>query len=490
MTSILLTLALSLLWGGAIVIALLTPQRPLRHIQGLALLLVILAAVAFLVAATGSHGWAIFQTPAEWLPSYHSGLRLRLDPVSLPFALNVLGISVVVLAYAWGYFQGPKRPHLLYALLLAFAGGMLGTCLANDALLFFILWESMLISSCLLLAGWGEGDRVQSVTYSYFVFTQFGSLLILAALTWLIAATGTSNLSIIGERLQTVGPAQRNWLAVAMLLGFGVKLAVVPLHVWLPDAHTVAPMPVTILLAAAMLSMGAYGIVRFPLILFGVEALRPLEPYLLGTALLSQVYGALMCLIVHDIKRIVAYSSVSQMGYVLFGLATLSAEGIAGSIMHVLNHGVLKALLFISVGMVIQSTGRRRIDEIRGLASLLPRLVAILLVAAVAMAGLPPFSAFHSEWLILSGGLESGYPLAGYLAFVTPLLTIGYGLWLGLRLAIGSSATEIQIKPIHPIARWAAYGLLGVSLIEDLLPGPLYHLAQAAADVILKGTGP
>jgi NADH-quinone oxidoreductase subunit M len=486
MASLWLVLSLALPWVGAGAAVLMSRWRLVR-IKAFSLVVVGASALALLGAVVIGHGHADLFLRTEWIPSYHAALRLELDAVSLPFALNVLGVALVTLAYAWGYFDQVAQPHLLYALLLAFIGGMLGTCLFSDAILFFICWESMLVSSSLLLVGWGEGDDTRRITQTYFVYTQAGSLLILLCLAWLIVTTGTSNMAVMAQGLAAVTPPQRALLAIGLLLGFGIKLAVVPLHVWLPDAHSIAPMPVTILLAAAMLSMGAYGIVRFPLMLLGAETIRPLEPVLLVVALGTQVYGALMCLVVRDIKRIVAYSSVSQMGYVLFGLATLSATGVAGSIMHVINHGVLKALLFMSVGIVIRATGRRQIEQLGGLGTALPRLAITLLIAAVAMAGLPPFSAFHSEWMILSGGLRSDYPLLGYLAFATPLLTAGYGLWLGFRLSSGAMPADMGVERVHPAMTWAAYGLIAVTFIEDLIPGPLYALADAAAQAILGG---
>ena len=485
MTSLWLPALLALPWVSGLLCVLLrgAAQRAARL---LALGAMAALAVGLVGAGGALSGVLAFQTP--WIPSLGVRFALRLDSLSWPMMVNLIIVSLGATWYAWGYWTHVDRPHLAYALLLAFVGSMVGTLLADDVILFFVFWECMLVASSLVLAGWGQGSEVGRVTLRYFLFTQAGSLLLLAGLVWATMAAGTTDMTDVATALSGLPIQQLRWLALLMFLGFSVKLAVVPVHLWLPDAHAVAPMPITILLAAAMLSMGAYGMLRFPLAMLPEAALGPLRLPLLLVALLSQFYGALMCLSVSDIKRIVAYSSVSQMGYILLGMASLTHPGVQGSVMHVINHGLLKSALFMAVGVVMQATGRRQIGSLGGLARSLPAMAAVFFLGAVAMAGLPPFVNFYSEWLILLGGLSSGYPVLGYLAFLSPVLTAAYGIWLCGRLAFGDPQPA-SLEAIPTSMRWSCYAMLALALGLGLFPDALSRWSSAASDLVLRGSG-
>ena len=476
-----LPLMLALPWVGAVIAASLRGEgrRGARLVSlvtmGAAGLILVPARAAGTVATT-------FQVP--WISDLDVNLALRLDSVTFPFVCNLMLVSVGAVCYAWGYWQDEERPHLCYGLLLAFIGSMLGTLLADDMVLLFVFWEGMLVTSSLLLAGWGDGERVRSVTLKYFLYTQAGSLLLLASLAWIMIESGSSSMADLDVTLGHITDGRLVWMAGLMFVAFGIKLAIAPLHGWLPDAHSIAPMPVTILLAAAMLSMGAYGMVRFPIMILGQEGLAPLQLPLLLVALGSQVYGALLCFSCTDIKRIVAYSSVSQMGYVLFALATLSPQGIAGGLLHVINHGIVKALLFMGAGIIMRETGRRNIDQLGGLLKIMPAVSLVIFVGALDIAGMPPFSVFFGEWMILTGGLVSAYPVTGYVAFVAPLLTSAYALWLSSRLALGASPSGLSSKPSHWTMRWSAYCFGALALVAGLAPNTMIHWARQAASAL------
>ncbi|HUV94625.1 MAG TPA: NADH-quinone oxidoreductase subunit M [Anaerolineae bacterium] len=473
-------------WAGGALVALLAGGR--RRLAGGAALVTALASLVALLALCldpGSRVDPVLRVP--WIPAMGVQFALRLDALALPFLVNVLGVSLVAILYGWGYLLGHERTHLCYALILAFMGSMLGTLLADDALLFFVFWESMLVASSLLLAGWGEGERVGAVTLKYFIYTQAGSLLVLISIAWLVATTGSSDLGTIAARLSGIPRSQRTWVAALMMVGFCVKLAVFPLHTWLPDAHSIAPMPVTVMLAAAMLSMGAYGILRFPMMILGSAGLAALQLPVMLLALASEVYGALMCLACRDIKRIVAYSSVSQMGYVLFALASMTPRGIAGGIFHIINHGILKALLFMGVGLIMRATGRRRIDQLGGLSRSMPGIAAGISIGAIAITGVPPFCAFHSEWMIFAGGLSSSYPTLGYLELLAPLFTAAYAIWFATRLVLGPEPPGLQVRQNHPAMRWSFYLLVALAFAVFLLPGPIYGWANRATSLLGLG---
>ncbi|MFH1085956.1 MAG: proton-conducting transporter membrane subunit, partial [Chloroflexota bacterium] len=235
----------------------------------------------------------------------------------------------------------------------------------------------------------------------------------------------------------------------------------------------------------AMLSMGGYGLLRFVWQLMGRAIMLRLQVALLIAALVSEIYGALMCLAATDIKRIVAYSSVSQMGYFLFGLASLTPWGVSGAVLQIMTHGILKALLFMAVGIIIRASGQREIGRLGGLSARLPGAVTCVFLGAAGLAGVPPLVGFHSEWMILSGGLRSGYVLLGLLEFGIPVFTAAYGLWLALRLGLGTPR-ELPLAPVHPAMRWSSYAVALGALGLGVLPGPLYGLATEAAALLMR----
>ncbi|MCL6451507.1 MAG: hypothetical protein K6T75_09460 [Acetobacteraceae bacterium] len=260
---------------------------------------------------------------------------------------------------------------------------------------------------------------------------------ILVAILYLYGRTRTSDLYALPSILAKV-PAE--WLVPLVALfvaGFGVKLALFPVHTWLPDAYAEAPLPVAVAMAGAMMSAGIYGLVRFVLTPFPQEALRPFVLPLLIVAVVTQYYGAAMALAQKQLRRIVAYSSMSQMGYVLFGVATMAALGVGGSVLHLLNHGVAKALLFMAVGAVVLSTGGESLDEVGGLARRMPYTAIACSAAALSLAGAPPLGGFASEWMILAGGFGSGQAVLSIIAVAGSVLTAWYALWLVKRVFFG-----------------------------------------------------
>jgi len=412
-------------------------------------------------------------TPAfalSWIPAARIQVRLQLDWLAFPFLLTEAAVTAIAIVYAWGYHHPDERTPRFYALLLLFAVGMAGTTLADDLFLFYTFWELMLIASCVLIAVWGEGERRGAVALKYFIFTHLGSLMVLVGLVLLYDIGGSASLSALraGVSLPTALIAP---VIALFLVGFAVKMAIFPVHLWLPDAHTVAPMPVTIMLAAAMLSMGAYGIVRFPMSMFTLAQVSPFGLPMMIAGLVSEVYGALMALAEQDIKRIIAYSSVSQMGYVLLGLGTLTHDGIAGATLHVIFHAIVKALLFMCAGLIIRATGRRELPHLGGLGKALP------LAAVCAIAGTPPFVIFDSEWLIFAGAFDTAHIGLAMAALFGSLLTVAYALWFFGRIFLGRPRGP---SPGAPASRlpWAmtvpTVLLAALTLIEGVFPAPVY----------------
>jgi proton-translocating NADH-quinone oxidoreductase chain M len=422
-----------------------------------------------------------------WIPASGISFALALDCLSAPFLLGEAVITALTMVYAWGYHHVDSRTPFFYALLLGFSLGMSGTVLADDMFLFYIFWEAMLIASATLILFWGEGKRRDATTLKYFLVTHLGSLAVLAGLITIYGASGNASISAM-KPLAQLGIANPTFLLALFFCGFAVKMAIFPLHVWLPDTHTVAPMPVTIMLAASMLSMGTYGMVRFPLSMATPEAMMSLSVPLMVFGVISEAYGALMALAEHDIKRIIAYSSISQMGYILFGLGTLARDGIAGSILHVDFHGLAKALLFMCVGIVIRALGERDIRKLGGLGKTMPIAAGLIGVGALAIAATPPFAPFLSEWLIFRGGFASNHPWLTMVSVFGSLLTVGYALRFFGRIALG----PIPEMPLDSQIPWAmlvpAVVMAALVLLVGLWPDPLFQIAMNSCCRVLGGT--
>ena len=444
-----------------------------------------LAAAFSLLPALYRSGGPTLALP--WVPAAGIELDLHVDWLTLPFVITEAAVTLVAVIYAWGYHHADERTPYFYALLMIFALGMAGTTLADDMVLFYTFWELMLVASCALILFWGDDPKRKAVALKYFIFTHFGSLLVLVALVMLFTISGNDTFSALRNGIQ-VSQAQVMTITAFFLIGFCVKMAIFPLHLWLPDAHTVAPMPVTIMLAAAMLSMGTYGILRFPMSIFSPQQLTPFVVPMMVAGIISEIYGALMSLVEQDIKRIVAYSSVSQMGYILFGLGTMTYNGIAGATMHVIYHAIVKALLFMVLGIVIHTTGKRNIAELGGLGRIMPITAICAAVGALTIAGTPPLCIFDSEWLIFAGGFQTPYVVLSMAALFGSLLTVAYALWLVTRIFMGEVKQKAESYAPIPLTMIIPTVFLAIlSLIEGLFPAPLFDWISHELTLVLGG---
>jgi NADH-quinone oxidoreductase subunit M len=324
------------------------------------------------------------------------------------------------------------------------------------------------------------------VALKYFIFTHLGSLMVLVGLLVLYDTGGSDSFSALQAGLE-LAPAMVTTVTVLFIIGFCVKMAIFPVHLWLPDAHAVAPMPVTIMLAAAMLGMGTYGILRFPLSIFSIEQMAPFAVPMMVAGIISEIYGALMALAERDVKRIIAYSSVSQMGYILFGLGTLTYEGIAGATLHVVFHAIVKALLFMGVGLIIHATGRRRITQLGGLRGIMPLTAFCTIVGALAIAGVPPLCIFDSEWMIFAGGFRTPHLGLAILSLFGSLLTVAYALWFTGRVFFGPRPPELTIERPHRAMIAPTVLLAILALVEGLVPAPVFGWVNQALATILGG---
>ena len=431
-------------------------------------------------------GVIFFSVP--WIPNMNINFSLELNWLSLTFLLTEVLATLAAMIYSLGDKDGDKHSHYYYALLLLFSLGMSGTTLADDVFLFYIFWELMLVASVLLILAWGHGEIRFRVSLKYFIITHLGSLMVLVCLITLYVNFGTASLSELMLHASTLPRNMQIFLTTFFLIGFCVKMAIFPLHIWLPDAHTVAPMPVTIILAAAMLAMGAFGVLRFPYSLFPLETIQPFAIWLMIAGLVSEVYGALMALAEQEIKRIIAYSSVSQMGYILFGLGTLTARGMQGAIMHVVYHAIVKAMLFMVVGIIIAVTKERDIRNVGGLGGKLPILTACAAIGLLGISGMPPLGIFNSEWMIFAGGFDSGVSIAlTVTTLIGSLLTLVYALRFFGKVFFGDQkpAEMLERSPRALLVPTVAVTVFLV--IEGLLPGPLLAWASQGLSTVFGG---
>lgn len=470
----------------AVVVLVLLRGRAARYagpIAGAAALLSLIAAFALLPSLQRGDEPTL---SISWIPVANVRAVLQLDWLTWPFLVTEVGVTLLAIIYSWGYHHADARTPRYYALLMLFAIGMSGTTLADDMVLFYVFWELMLVASCALIAVWGEGERKGAVALKYFIFTHLGSLMVLVALLLLYNTAGTDTFAALRAGV-TLSPALATTVIALFLIGFCVKMAVFPLHLWLPDAHTVAPMSVTIMLAAAMLSMGTYGILRFPMSIFTYEQMLPFGLPMMIAGVVSEIYGALMALAERDVKRIIAYSSVSQMGYILFGLGTLTRDGVSGATLHVIYHAIVKALLFMGTGLVIRATGRRNISELGGLGRAMPVTAVCIGVGALAIAGTPPLGVFDSEWMIFAGAFQTDYLWLAILAVFGSLLTVAYALWFAGRIIFGAKPEGLEVNRVPWTMLAPTVFLAVMSLVEGLFPAPLFSWVANELSLLLGG---
>lgn len=298
--------------------------------------------------------------------------------------------------------------------------------------------------------------------------------------------TGVDSFSAIKDGLQA-NPDKIPLISALFLIGFGVKMAIVPFHIWLPDTHSEAPMPVTIMLAAAMLSMGTYGILRFPMSTLTFTQFSQFSLPMMVIGVISEIYGAIMALVERDVKRIVAYSSVSQMGYILYGLGTLSYSGIIGATLHVIYHAIVKALLFCCVGWIIKASGKRDIQSIGGLRRKEPLLTACTVIAGLSIAGVPTLAIFNSEWMIFSSGFQTPYTGLAILEILGSIMTAAYILRFIGKIFFTPADKSVKTKSAPFSVQLATVLLTILTITAGLFPAPLFNYVINELPLILGG---
>jgi NADH-quinone oxidoreductase subunit M len=369
-----------------------------------------------------------FTEKHAWIPSLNINYSLGIDGISILFVLLSTLITILCVLISWDSIKAKVKEF--YISILIMESTMIGVFCSLDFMLFYLFWETMLIPMYLLIGVWGGPNRIYAAV-KFFLYTLAGSVLMLVGIIVLYYQSGRT-LDILELTTKTYPYQLQLWLFWAFFAAFAVKVPMFPVHTWLPDAHTEAPTAGSVILAAVLIKMGAYGFIRFSLPLFP-DASMAMTPVMLALSVIAIIYGAVICLAQTDLKRLIAYSSVSHMGFVTLGIFALNSQGMEGGILQMINHGIVTGALFLSVGMIYDRTHTRQISDYGGVASVMPVYAAMFMVFTLASIGLPATNGFIGEFLIILGGFRANQ-WAGVLAATGVIIGAGYMLWLYQRV--------------------------------------------------------
>ena len=407
-----------------------------------------------------------FAEHARWIEELGASYHVGVDGLSVLLVLLTGFLTpIAILGSAWS-IEKQVGPFLAFFLLLEAA--MIGVFVALDLVLFYVFWEAMLIPMYFLIGIWGGGRRVYAAL-KFFLYTMAGSVLMLVAILVLafVAADSTGLLSfdyvVLKQALMSLG--LERWLFLAFAIAFAIKVPLLPFHTWLPDAHVEAPTGGSVILAGVLLKMGTYGFLRFCLPFFPRAAVE-LAPLLGGLAAAGIIYGALMALAQSDLKKLVAYSSVSHLGFVILGIFAINPAGVVGALLQMVNHGINTGALFLLVGMIYDRTHTRLVADYGGLARAMPKFAALAMIFVLASIGLPGSNGFAGEFLILLGSFRSS-PLLGVLGALGVVLGAVYMLVMVRRVMFGPVAgASLKVRDLGPreIAALVPLALLVIAL--------------------------
>jgi NADH-quinone oxidoreductase subunit M len=432
--------------AGSVVVAVAGRFRPdaAKWIT-LAIAIAGLAMTALLVAGFDrSYGGMQAVTDVSWVAQANIRFHLGVDGISITMLAlsSLLGLIAVIASW-----KMTERAPAYFAMLLLLQVGMNGVFVALDFVLFYVFWELVLVPMFFLIGMWG-GARRDYASIKFFIYTLAGSVFMLVGIIALYLTTGTFDMVAIARQAGSFSPPLQWWIFLMFFLGFAVKVPIWPLHTWLPDAHVEAPTAASVLLAGILLKMGTYGFIRVSLPMLPVAS-AAWAPFISVLAVISIIYGAAVAFAQTDLKKLVAYSSVSHMGFVMLGIFSLTAAGLNGAVAVMFSHGVVTGMLFLIVGIVYDRAHTREIAKIGGLSKAMPVTGGLLAFAAFASLGLPGLSGFVGEFLSLVGSWQSRYisKWVTVLAAVGVLLAAAYTLWMVLRVVLGTPTDTIEGLP-------------------------------------------
>jgi NADH-quinone oxidoreductase subunit M len=415
-----------------------------------------------------------------WIPVLGSSFTLFVDGVSLSMTITTLILIFAAALFSVNYMGERKGLAEYYALLTLLSIGLVGVFMTSNLMFFYFCWELMLVPAYFIIGGWGYKEPYRAAL-KFFIFTHAGAVFVLLGIGAIFMVTGSLDIFQAQAALMTTQPDLVKWILLSLTIGFAVKMAVVPVHMWLPDAHSEAPAPMSALLSGVIISAGAYAIFRVSLgtVLPALLTTSFADQFLHGLAVfgvLSAFFGSLIALVEVDIKRIIAYSSIAHMGYVLFGFSLFPfQEAMAGTVLHLVNHAVSKGLFFLSAGAIMKQLEIRNIHEMGGLAGQMPVTATSSTVAALSIAGVPPFACFISEFLIFVGAFQvinntGFYLVPTALMLVATVLSLAYALRYVSHVFLGPARVE-KVAESPLFMKTAMLLLVVLVIILGIWPG-------------------
>ena len=424
---------------------------------------------------------------SDWIKAFHVQYLLGIDGISLLLILLTSLLTFIATLSSWAAVRDRLKEYYVFLLILEV--GMIGVFVALDFVLFYVFWEVMLVPMYFLIGIWG-GERRLYAAIKFFLYTLFGSVMMLVAILVLYSHYHTFDALAMLASGTTLPLALQSWVFLAFFLGFAIKVPMFPFHTWLPDAHVEAPTAGSVILAGVLLKMGSYGFVRFSLPLFP-EASRKFVPLLIVLALVSIVYGALVSLMQKDMKKLIAYSSVSHMGFVMLGLFTFSPLAIKGAVLQMINHGISTGALFLVVGVLYERRHTRLIADFGGLSARLPVYAAVFLIMAMSSIGLPGLNGFIGEFMILMGTWAVNWVWAA-VAATGIILGAGYMLWLYQRVMFGrlENPANESLKDLT-VREFATFlPLLVLAFWIGVFPKPFLDIIDKPVEKVVRIVNP
>ncbi|HEX9183602.1 MAG TPA: NADH-quinone oxidoreductase subunit M [Burkholderiales bacterium] len=416
-----------------------------------------------------------------WIKAFNVNYHLGVDGISVLFVLLNSFITVLVVIAGWTVIE--SRVGQYYASFLALSGVMNGVFSALDGVLFYVFFEATLIPMFIIIGVWGGPNRVYAAV-KFFLYTLLGSLLMLVALLYLYGKSGS--FAILDWHKLPLSLAAQTWLFFGMLLAFAVKVPMWPVHTWLPDAHVEAPTGGSVVLAAIMLKLGAYGFVRFTLPILP-DASRELAWLMIALSLIAVVYIGLVALVQTDMKKLIAYSSISHMGFVTLGFFIFNAWGVEGALVQMISHGFVSAAMFLCVGVLYDRMHSRMIADYGGVVNTMPKFAALMMLFAMANCGLPGTSGFVGEFMVIMGAMQKSFWLA-FAAGTTLVFGAAYTLWMYKRVIFGAVANDhvAALTDLNPREKLTLGALAVAVLAMGIWPQPFTDVMHASVAELLR----
>ena len=485
-----------------VLVLLVTPKAKESAIKSVALITSIATVLVGLFTLLrfdfGKAGSMQFVAETSWIPVIKSTYFIGVDGISLPLYILSMIVTLLVVIYSLDHIPAPGNPKAFFALMLILQTGMAGTFIAQDLILFFVFFEVVLLPMYFMIGVWG-GEQRQYASLKFFLYTMFGSALMLVAFLAMFFKTGAESFAIpyLVENGAGIAKNIQVWIFAGMFIGFAVKVPMFPFHTWLPDAHTQAPTQGSVILAAILLKLGTYGFVRIAIPMLPDAAIE-WAPWIGGLAVVGIIYGALGCLAQTDMKRLIAFSSVAHMGFVMLGISTLTSFGVNAAVFGMVAHGLITGMLFFLAGSVKERYHTLEISKLGGMLTQVPRLGWILGLCSMASLGLPGLAGFWGEFpAILSAynpadGLNvTVYRTYMVIAALGTVFAAAYLLWLYQRTAFGTPKGHDH-HDIHDVNtyEWIAWlPLLIAIVVFGVAPNLLFSVIDPAVQGTLRAFG-